>query len=143
MKEILASTCYLTLCLRRISNRAFIGIFVRFILTHTFEDICILDSLISRLSAQTDLRLATLQLFNALVDLNCEDVMLALTMKHLLPGSHVMLSQRSNSVQVRFFLLLENYFGYIAKFNRSNFCVGKGHKLFVGSETALISANSL
>ena len=75
-------------------------IFVRFLLTHTYEDLYIVDILISRLSAKTELRLATLQLFHALVDLNCEDVMLALTMKHLLPCSHVMLSQKTNTLQV-------------------------------------------
>lgn len=76
------------------------GIFVRFLLTHTYEDVCIIDILISRLSAKTELRLATLQLFHALVDLNCEDIMMALTMKHLLPCSHVMLSQKSNTLKV-------------------------------------------
>ena len=60
----------------------------------------IIEVLINRLSAQTELRLATLELFSALIDLNCEDVMLALTMKHLLPCSHVMVSQRGYALQV-------------------------------------------
>lgn len=85
MKQILASTCYLTLCIKRIRHRGFIGIFVRFLLTHTHEDIPIIEFLIKRLSSQTELRLATLHLFQALIDLNCEDVMLVLVMKHLLP----------------------------------------------------------
>lgn len=37
----------------------------------------------------------TLALFETLVDLNCEDVMLELVLRHLVPCSHVMLSQRS------------------------------------------------
>ncbi len=100
MKEILASTCYLTLCLRRVSHRGLVGLFVRFLLTETYDGHGLLDALVARLQAQTQLRLATLQLFHALVDLDCEDVMLALTMRHLLPCSHVMLSQRTNALQV-------------------------------------------
>jgi len=85
MKQILASTCYLTLCIKRIRHRGFIAIFVRFLLTHKHEDIPIIEFLIKRLSSQTELRLATLHLFQALIDLNCEDIMLVLVMKHLLP----------------------------------------------------------
>lgn len=99
MREILASTCYLTLCLRRIRNRGLIGIFVRFLLTHTHEGSPVIDALINRLSAQTELRLATLHFFYALVDLNCEDVMLVLIMQHLVPCNHVMLSQRGGVLQ--------------------------------------------
>lgn len=38
--------------------------------------------------------LVTLALFKTLVDLNCEDVMLELVFRHLVPCTHVMLSQR-------------------------------------------------
>lgn len=38
--------------------------------------------------------LVTLALFETLVDLNCEDVMLELVFRHLVPCTHVMLSQR-------------------------------------------------
>lgn len=81
MKEILAATCYLTLCLRRIRNRGLVGIFVRFLLIHEHEDTPVIEFLIQRMGSQTELRLATLHLFQALVDLDCEDVMLVLAMK--------------------------------------------------------------
>jgi hypothetical protein len=38
--------------------------------------------------------LATLSLLRTLLELNCEDVMLDLVFKYLLPGTHVMVSQR-------------------------------------------------
>lgn len=38
--------------------------------------------------------LVTLALFETLVDLNCEDVMLELVLRYLVPCTHVMLSQR-------------------------------------------------
>ena len=100
MKEIFAATCYLTLMIRRIRHRGLVGIFVRFLLVNTHEDKPIIDFLVSRMSAQTELRLATLNLFHALINLNCEDVLLALVMRHLLPCTHVMLSQKGDILQV-------------------------------------------
>lgn len=85
MKEILASTCYLTLCIRRIRNRGFVGIFVRFLLAHKHEGTPVIEFLVGRLASQSELRLATLNLFHALVGLNCEDVMLVLAMKVCIP----------------------------------------------------------
>jgi hypothetical protein len=101
MKEIFAATCYLTLMIRRIRNRGLIGIVVRFLIVNTHEGKPIIDFLIKRMSAETELRLATLNLFYALVELSCEDVMLVLAMRHLLPCTHVMLSQRGDILQVR------------------------------------------
>lgn len=43
--------------------------------------------------------LVTLSLFWTLVDLNCEDLMLALVFQYLAPCTHVMLSQRSRLTQ--------------------------------------------
>ena len=94
MKEILAATCYLTLMLRRIQNRGLIGIFVRLLLRHEHEGRPVIDYLVQRLSSQTELRLATLHLFNAMIELNCEDIMLNLVLHHLLTCGHVMRSQR-------------------------------------------------
>ncbi|XP_046455760.1 FHF complex subunit HOOK interacting protein 1B-like isoform X2 [Daphnia pulex] len=99
MKEIFAATCYLTLMIRRIRNRGLIGIFIRFLFVNTHEEQPIIGYLIKRMSAETELRLATLNLFYALVELNCEDVMLVLAMRHLLPCTHVMLSQRGDILQ--------------------------------------------
>lgn len=100
MKEIFAATCYLTLMIRRIRNRGLIGIFVRFLLVHTHEDKPIIEFLVSRILAQSELRLATLNLFHALINLDCEDVILVLAMRYLLPCTHVMLSQSGGILQV-------------------------------------------
>lgn len=102
MKEIFAATCYLTLMIRRIRHRGLIGIFVRFLLVNTHEGKPIIEFLVNRMSAQSELRLATLNLFHALINLNCEDVILILAMRHLLPCTHVMLSQRGGILQVVF-----------------------------------------
>lgn len=105
MKEILAATCYLTLMIRSIRNRGLIGIFVRFLLMNTHEEKPIIEFLISRMTAQTELRLATLNLFYALINLNCEDIILSLVMRYLLPCTHVMLSQRGDILQVYYDIL--------------------------------------
>ncbi|KAK4014764.1 hypothetical protein OUZ56_027272 [Daphnia magna] len=99
MKEIFSATCYLTLMIRRIRHRGLIGIFVRFLFVNTYEDKPIIDFLVERMSAKSEIRLATLNLFYALIELNCEDVMLVLAMRHLLPCTHVMLSQRGDILQ--------------------------------------------
>ena len=100
MKEIFAATCYLTLMISRIRHSGLIGIFVKFLLINKHEDKPIIDFLIARMSAQSELRLATLNLFYALINLNCEDIILALSMRYLLPCTHVMLSQRGGILQV-------------------------------------------
>lgn len=114
MKEILAATCYLTLMLRRIRHRGLIGMFVRLLLTHEHEDRPIIDYLVQRLSSKTEVRLATLHLFKAMIDLNCEDVMLNLVFRHLLTCGHVMCSQRGILQVFRdyIYLLLGRYLNY-------------------------------
>lgn len=51
--------------------------------------------LVNKLSLLLQLSLVTLALLETLVDSNCEDVLLTLVFKPLIPCSHVMLSQRS------------------------------------------------
>lgn len=101
MKEIFAATCYTTLMIQRIRSRGFIGKFVRFILAESHEQVRIVDFLVQRLSAKSELRLATLHFFHALVSLDCEDVMLALAFQYLLPCKHVMLSQKDSILQAQ------------------------------------------
>ncbi|CAC5380908.1 Protein FAM160A1,FTS and Hook-interacting protein,UPF0518 protein CPIJ015043,FTS and Hook-interacting protein homolog [Mytilus coruscus] len=94
-EEVIAATAYLELFLRKITEPALIRAFIRFILTEQNDEIIILDSLTTRINSSSRLLCsASLSLFKTLVDLNCEDVMFEIIFKHLIPCSHVMVSQR-------------------------------------------------
>ncbi|XP_066998841.2 FHIP family protein GJ17503 isoform X2 [Anabrus simplex] len=92
--ELVAATAYFDLFLRSITEPGLLYSFVRFLLEDKYDGERILDSLIQRINSKTRLCLVTLALFETLVDLNCEDVMLELVFRHLIPCTHVMLSQR-------------------------------------------------
>ncbi|XP_076117616.1 FHF complex subunit HOOK-interacting protein 1B-like isoform X2 [Mytilus galloprovincialis] len=94
-EEVIAATAYLELFLRKITEPALTRAFIRFILTEQNDEIIILDSLTTRINSSSRLLCsASLSLFKTLVDLNCEDVMFEIIFKHLIPCSHVMVSQR-------------------------------------------------
>nr|CAD7262403.1 unnamed protein product [Timema shepardi] len=93
-EELVTSTAYLDLFVRTVTEPGLLYSFVKFILEEKYDGEKILDCLINRINSKTRLCLATLALFETLVDLNCEDVMLELVFKHLVPCTHVMLSQR-------------------------------------------------
>lgn len=95
VEEIIATTAYLELFLRTITEPILLQVFLRFILTASFDGHRVLSSLIDRLGAQSRLCLVTMALFKTLLDLNCEDVMFELVFKYLIPCTHVMVSQRS------------------------------------------------
>ncbi|KAL8598764.1 hypothetical protein ACOMHN_033327 [Nucella lapillus] len=92
--EVMTATAYLDLFLRRISEPHLIRAFLRFVLTERHDEILILESLITRISSNTELSLVSLSLFYTLVDMNCEEVMFQLVFKYLIPCTHVMVSQR-------------------------------------------------
>nr|CAD7415348.1 unnamed protein product [Timema poppensis] len=94
VEELVTSTAYLDLFVRTVTEPGLLYSFVKFILEEKYDGEKILDCLINRINSKTRLCLATLALFETLVDLNCEDVMLELVFKHLVPCTHVMLSQR-------------------------------------------------
>lgn len=93
--ELVAATAYFDLFLRSVTDPGLLRSLVRFLLEDNYDDCRILDSLIQRISARSRLCIVTLALFETLVNLNCEDVMLELCLGALNPCSHVMLSQRS------------------------------------------------
>ncbi|XP_059484461.1 FHIP family protein GI14169 isoform X2 [Neocloeon triangulifer] len=93
-EELLVSTAYLELFLRSITEPGLLKIFLRFLIVDHYDGERVIDKLISRLGTKDQLCLATIALFNTLVSLNCEDVMLELIFKYLISCSHVMLSQR-------------------------------------------------
>ncbi|KAM9802716.1 FHF complex subunit HOOK-interacting protein 1B isoform 1-T3 [Syngnathus typhle] len=92
--EMIASTAYLDLFLRSVSETPLLKTFLRFILLHRLDNDSILDTLLARIASNSRLCMVSLSLFRTLVSLNCEDIMLQLVLRYLLPCSHVMLSQR-------------------------------------------------
>uniref|UniRef100_A0A8C6NT26 FHF complex subunit HOOK-interacting protein 1B n=1 Tax=Nothobranchius furzeri TaxID=105023 RepID=A0A8C6NT26_NOTFU len=92
--EMIASTAYLDLFLRSITETSLLRTFLRFILLHCHDNDTILDTLLTRISSNSRLCMVSLSLFRTLLSLNCEDVMLQLILRFLLPCTHVMLSQR-------------------------------------------------
>ncbi|KAM9486279.1 FHF complex subunit HOOK-interacting protein 1B isoform 1-T1 [Clarias gariepinus] len=92
--EMIASTAYLDLFLRSVAEKALLKTFLRFILLHRHDNDTILDTLLTRISSNSRLCMVSLSLFKTLLSLNCEDLMLQLVLRYLLPCTHVMLSQR-------------------------------------------------
>ncbi|XP_063289354.1 FHF complex subunit HOOK-interacting protein 1B [Pelobates fuscus] len=94
IEEMIASTAYLELFLRSISEPTLLKTFLRFILLHRHDSSTILHTLISRIVSNSRLCMVSLTLFRTLLNLNCEDVLLQLVLRYLIPCNHVMLSQR-------------------------------------------------
>uniref|UniRef100_A0A1B6LZW6 FHF complex subunit HOOK-interacting protein C-terminal domain-containing protein n=1 Tax=Graphocephala atropunctata TaxID=36148 RepID=A0A1B6LZW6_9HEMI len=94
-EELTAATAYFDLFIRSLTEPGLLHSFICFTLRNTYDGQRIIDSLVQRIKATSRLCLVTLALLETLVDLNCEDVMLELVLRHLVPCSHVMLSQRS------------------------------------------------
>lgn len=94
-EEVIAATAYLQLFLRSITEPKLIKVFLKFIVMSDFEGHQILDTLVKRIGSQSVLCTITLALFKTLLDFNCEDFMLELVLKYLIPCTHVMVSQRS------------------------------------------------
>ncbi|KYN07239.1 hypothetical protein ALC62_01797 [Cyphomyrmex costatus] len=95
VEELVAATAYFDLFLRSVTDPGLLRSLVKFLLEDNYEDCRILDCLIQRISSRSRLCIVTLALFETLVNLNCEDIMLELCLGALNPCSHVMLSQRS------------------------------------------------
>lgn len=94
VEDLVAATAYLELFLRSVSEPGLLCSFVRFLLEDKFDGERILDHLVQRINSKTRLGVVTLSLLDTLVSLHCEDVMLELIFRHLVPCSHVMVSQR-------------------------------------------------
>ncbi|OPJ75299.1 protein FAM160A1 [Patagioenas fasciata monilis] len=94
VEEVMTTTAYLDLFLRSVSEPALLKIFLRFVLLHQHENVCILDTLTSRINTPFQLCVVSLALFRTLIGLHCEDVMLQLVLRYLIPCNHMMLSQR-------------------------------------------------
>uniref|UniRef100_A0A671YRU1 FHF complex subunit HOOK interacting protein 1A n=1 Tax=Sparus aurata TaxID=8175 RepID=A0A671YRU1_SPAAU len=94
LEEVMTTTAYLDLFLRSVTEPALLQTFLSFILLHRHESVHILDTLVSRINTPFQLGTVSLALFRTLIGLYCEDVMLQLVLRYLIPCNHMMLSQR-------------------------------------------------
>ncbi|XDV46622.1 hypothetical protein PO909_014491 [Leuciscus waleckii] len=85
LEEVMTTTAYLDLFLRSISDSALLQTFLFFILRHRHDNVNILDTLLGTVS---------LALFRTLIGLYCEDVMLQLILRYLIPCSHLTCAER-------------------------------------------------
>ncbi|XP_026775923.3 FHF complex subunit HOOK interacting protein 1A [Pangasianodon hypophthalmus] len=89
LEEVMTTTAYLELFLRHISDPALLQTFLIFILKHRHDNVNILDTLVSRINTPFQLGTVSLALFRTLIGLYCEDVMLQLILRYLIPCSHL------------------------------------------------------
>ncbi|VDD80905.1 unnamed protein product, partial [Mesocestoides corti] len=81
--EVTAAEAYLELFLRRLTEPALIGLFLRFIVASDQDSSSVLSSLITRINASSTLGLVTLSLFRTILNLNCEDVMFLVVFQYI------------------------------------------------------------
>lgn len=99
VEEVMTTTAYLDLFLRSISEPALLQTFLSFILLHTHDNVYVLDTLVSRVNTPFQLGTVSLALFRTLIGLFCEDVMLQLVLRYLIPCFHLSRRQRSSLTQ--------------------------------------------
>ncbi|XP_014913601.1 protein FAM160A1-like [Poecilia latipinna] len=99
VEEVMTTTAYLDLFLRSISEPALLQNFLSFILLHRHDNVHILDTLVSRVNTPFQLGTVSLALFRTLIGLFCEDVMLQLVFRYLIPCSHLSRKQRCSLKQ--------------------------------------------
>lgn len=92
----ISAMSYLDLILRSVTEPELMKLFVKFLLdAEKFDGERILDTLVERLSStDPNLCMVAMALFDTLLGLHCEDLMLELLLKYLLPGKHVPISYR-------------------------------------------------
>ncbi|XP_022915554.1 FHIP family protein AGAP011705 [Onthophagus taurus] len=95
--EQTTAIAYLELILRTVTQPGLLYPLLQFLLKSEYDGERLLTILIDRIDSEPQLTLVSLALFESLLDLNCEDVMLELVFKYLRPCLHVMLSQRCTS----------------------------------------------
>lgn len=93
IEEQVAATAYLDLVLRSVTDPGLLMSVVKFLLEVIYDGRRLLHILINRIKDTSRLSLVSLALFETIVDLNCEDIMLELIFQHLKPCMHLMASQ--------------------------------------------------
>ncbi|KAH8298227.1 hypothetical protein KR018_011407 [Drosophila ironensis] len=108
----ISAMSYLDLILRSITEPGLLRAFVRFLLdTEKFDGERILDALVERLnSPDANLCMVTMALFDTLLGLHCEDLMLELLLKFMLPGKHVPISHRHKINKIDPYLSSSEFF---------------------------------
>ncbi|XP_015238898.1 PREDICTED: protein FAM160A1-like [Cyprinodon variegatus] len=99
VEEVMTTTAYLDLFLRSIAEPALLHTFLSFILLHRHDNVQILDTLVSRVNTPFQLGTVSLALFRTLIGLFCEDVMLQLVFRYLIPCNHLSRKQRCSLKQ--------------------------------------------
>ncbi|XP_072315193.1 FHF complex subunit HOOK-interacting protein 1A-like [Eucyclogobius newberryi] len=87
VEEAMTTTAYLDLFLRSVREPALLQTFLSFVLLHAHDHVHILDTLVSRVNTPFQLGTVSLALFRTLIGLFCEDVMLQLVFRFLVPYS--------------------------------------------------------
>lgn len=94
VNEQVAATAYLELILRTLTQPGLLYALLKFLINMDYDGHRLLEILIQRINSDGELCLVSLSLFETMVNLNCEDIMLELVFQHLQPCLHLMLSQR-------------------------------------------------
>uniref|UniRef100_A0A1A9WAR8 FHF complex subunit HOOK-interacting protein C-terminal domain-containing protein n=1 Tax=Glossina brevipalpis TaxID=37001 RepID=A0A1A9WAR8_9MUSC len=92
----ISAMSYLDLIVRSVTEPGLLKLFIKFLLDgEKFDGERILDVLVERLTSNDpNLCMVTIALFDTLLGLHCEDLMLEMLLKYLLPGKHVPISYR-------------------------------------------------
>lgn len=92
--EQTAATAYLELIIRTVTHPGLLYAILKYLLKVEYDGQRLLHILMQRINSESQLSLVSLALFETLLDLNCEDVMVELVFQYLEPCLHLMLSQR-------------------------------------------------
>ncbi|CAD7081204.1 unnamed protein product [Hermetia illucens] len=92
----ISAMAYLDLIMRSVTEPGLLKVFIKFLFDEEkFDGQRIIDVLIDRVnSSDPNLCMVSLSLFDTLLSLHCEDIMLELLLKYLLPGKHIPISHR-------------------------------------------------
>ncbi|CAG5095536.1 Oidioi.mRNA.OKI2018_I69.XSR.g14228.t2.cds [Oikopleura dioica] len=93
-EETLCSIAYLDLFVRSVTSEPLLKLLLRFIVLHEYEGVPLLDTLTQTLGSNHRECLAALSLFSTLISIQCEDLMFQLIFRYLIPGSHMLWTQR-------------------------------------------------
>ncbi|XP_058118066.1 FHIP family protein AGAP011705 [Anopheles ziemanni] len=150
-----SAMAYFDLIVRSITEPGLIQLVVRFLLDEEkFDGQRILDVLVERLNSNDSrLCMVTLSLFDSLLSLNCEDIMLELMLKYLLHCKHVPISHRYKINRVDPYTQAVEYFlnitpdimrkvNSVLSINNNNNTNGLGASQSSGASQRVITTNT-
>lgn len=98
--EVIVTTAYLNLFLQSVTAPELMQCFLKFLLCHRHDNSLIINTLIQRIGSNSRLAAVSLSLFRTLLDLDCEDLMLHLVFRYLIPCQHILASQHRSICDV-------------------------------------------